>query len=266
MEMNIVNNNGKLVADSREVAKLTGKEHKELLRSIRQYIGILTGADLRPSDFFIPHYYQDAKKEQRPCFLITKRGCDMVANKMTGQKGVLFTAAYVTKFEEMEKDLQQPYKLPQTYKEALLQLVEKVEQNEQLQLENETMKPKALFAEAVESSRSSVLIGELSKIIRQNGVDIGQNRLFQWLRDNGYLIKQKGESFNLPTQRSMDQGLFEIKKRTINNPDGSIRTTRTPKVTGKGQVYFVNKFITERNRPAATGTAKKNTLLDYNMF
>ncbi len=105
------------------------------------------------------------------------------------------------------------------------------------------MKPKALFAEAVEASESSVLVGELAKIIQQNGVKIGPNKLFQWLRDNGYLIRKTGESFNLPTQRSMDLGLFEIKKRTMNNPDGSIRTTRTPKVTGKGQIYFVNKFI-----------------------
>ncbi len=113
------------------------------------------------------------------------------------------------------------------------------QQNEQIEL----MKPKALFAEAVETSKSSVLIGELSKILKQNGINIGQNRLFEWLRNNGYLIRQKGENYNLPTQRSMEQGLFEIKKRTINNPDGSIRTTRTPKVTGKGQVYFVNKFL-----------------------
>ena len=108
------------------------------------------------------------------------------------------------------------------------------------------MKPKALFADAVQTSESSVLVGELSKILRQNGIDIGQNRLFSWLRENGYLIKKKGESFNLPTQRSMDMGLFEIKKRTINNPDGSIRTTRTPKVTGKGQIYFVNKFLSQK--------------------
>ncbi|MGG1712506.1 phage antirepressor [Bacillus licheniformis] len=107
----------------------------------------------------------------------------------------------------------------------------------------ETMKPKALFADAVEASESSVLVGELAKILKQNGVDIGQNKLFKWLRENGYLIRKKGESFNLPTQRSMDMGLFEIKKSTIVNGDGSIRTTRTPKVTGKGQIYFVNKFI-----------------------
>lgn len=108
------------------------------------------------------------------------------------------------------------------------------------------LKPKALFAEAVETSRSSVLVGELAKIIKQNGVNIGQNRLFEWLRDNGFLIRQKGEAYNSPTQRSMEQGLFEIKKRTINNPDGSIRTTRTPKVTGKGQIYFVKKFLSQK--------------------
>ncbi|MBS2764018.1 phage antirepressor [Bacillus licheniformis] len=107
----------------------------------------------------------------------------------------------------------------------------------------ETMKPKALFADAVEASESSVLVGELAKILKQNGIEIGQNKLFKWLRENGYLIRKKGESFNLPTQRSMDMGLFEIKKSTIVNGDGSIRTTRTPKVTGKGQIYFVNKFI-----------------------
>ena len=108
------------------------------------------------------------------------------------------------------------------------------------------MKPKALFAEAVETSRSSILVGELAKILKQNGVDIGQNRLFEWLRENGYLIKQRGENYNLPTQYSMNLGLFEIKKRTVNNPDGTVRVTRTPKVTGKGQVYFINKFLKER--------------------
>lgn len=108
------------------------------------------------------------------------------------------------------------------------------------------LKPKALFADAVETSESSVLIGELAKILKQNGIEIGQNRLFAWLRENGFLIKKKGESYNLPTQRSMDMGLFEIKKRVINNPDGSIRTTRTPKVTGKGQIYFVNKFLNQQ--------------------
>ncbi|MCT4544597.1 MAG: phage antirepressor KilAC domain-containing protein [Vallitalea sp.] len=106
----------------------------------------------------------------------------------------------------------------------------------------EEMKPKVLFANAVETSKSSILVGELSKIIKQNGVYIGQNKLFKWLRDNNYLCK-KGEKYNLPTDKAMTMGLFEIKKTTINNPDGSIRTTRTTKVTGKGQQYFINKFL-----------------------
>ncbi|WP_331708897.1 phage antirepressor KilAC domain-containing protein [Enterococcus faecalis] len=117
---------------------------------------------------------------------------------------------------------------------------------EVLQLENESLKPKALFADAVDASKISILIGDLAKLIKQNGIDIGQNRLFQWLRDNGYLIARKGESYNMPTQRSLDLGIAEIKERTHNNPDGSIRISRTPKITGKGQIYFVNKFLHDK--------------------
>lgn len=109
----------------------------------------------------------------------------------------------------------------------------------------ETMKPKAIFADAVAASHTSILIGDLAKLISQNGVNIGQKRLFKWLRDNGYLIKRNGSDWNMPTQRSMEMKLFEVKESTINNPDGSIRINRTPKVTGKGQQYFVNKFLTE---------------------
>lgn len=109
----------------------------------------------------------------------------------------------------------------------------------------ETMKPKAIFADAVAASHTSILIGDLAKLISQNGVNIGQKRLFKWLRDKGYLIKREGSDRNMPTQRSMEMKLFEVKESTISNPDGSVRITRTPKVTGKGQQYFVNKFITE---------------------
>ena len=104
-------------------------------------------------------------------------------------------------------------------------------------------KPKVLFANTVATSKDSVLVGGLAKILKQNGVDIGANRLFEWLRQEGFLCKSKGENWNAPTQRSMEQGLFEIKVRTINNPDGSTKITRTPKVTGKGQIYFINKFL-----------------------
>lgn len=108
--------------------------------------------------------------------------------------------------------------------------------------ENKELKPKALFADAVSASDESILIGQLAKLIRQNGYEIGQNRLFEWMRENGYLIKS-GSRRNQPTQRAMDMGLFEVKERTISNPDGSTRITLTTKITGKGQVYFVNKFL-----------------------
>ena len=108
--------------------------------------------------------------------------------------------------------------------------------------ENKELKSKALFADAVSASDESILIGQLAKLIRQNGYEIGQNRLFEWMRENGYLIKS-GSRRNQPTQRAMDMGLFEVKERTISNPDGSTRITLTTKVTGKGQVYFVNKFL-----------------------
>lgn len=117
------------------------------------------------------------------------------------------------------------------------------EQNLLLQQEVETNKPKVLFADSVAGSDNSILVGELAKILKQNGVDIGQNRLFKWLRNNGYLIKKGGESYNLPTQKSMDLKILDIKKRIINNPDGSSKVSRTPKVTGKGQQYFINKFL-----------------------
>ena len=117
-----------------------------------------------------------------------------------------------------------------------------MEEKQGLIEENKELKPKALFADAVSASNESILIGQLAKLIRQNGYEIGQNRLFEWMRENEYLIK-KGERYNQPTQKSMDLGLFEVKERTITNPDGSTRITLTPKVTGKGQVYFINKFL-----------------------
>lgn len=113
-------------------------------------------------------------------------------------------------------------------------------QNQQKQIEAD--RPKTIFADAVSTSKTSILIGDLAKLICQNGYQIGQKRLFDWLRENGYLIKG-GTSRNMPMQRYLEQGLFEVKESTVNNPDGSVKITRTTKVTGKGQIYFVNKFL-----------------------
>jgi anti-repressor protein len=109
--------------------------------------------------------------------------------------------------------------------------------------DNERMKPKEIFADAVTASKDSILIGDLAKILKQKGIDIGQNRLFQKLRNNGYLIQRRGPSWNMSTQKSMEMGLFEVEERTITNPDGTTKIRKTTKVTGKGQQYFINKLL-----------------------
>lgn len=150
-------------------------------------------------------------------------------------------------FIQVEKDFNSP--------EKIMARALKIAENKLnvLQLENaeqkktiEEQKPKVLFATSVESAKNSVLLKDLAIVLKQNGVDIGQNRLFQKLRELGYLCKQKGENWNLPTQKSMDLGLFEVKKTTITKPTGETFVNTTPKVTGKGQVYFVKKFLNNK--------------------
>ena len=138
------------------------------------------------------------------------------------------------------------YMTPETIEKVLMNpdtIISLATQLKELQTKVEQDKPKVLFADAVAASHTSILIGDLAKLIRQNGVEVGQNRLFQWLRDNGYLIKRKGSDWNMPTQRSIEMGLLEIKESTHIDGNGCNVTTKTPKVTGKGQAYFVNKFL-----------------------
>lgn len=116
---------------------------------------------------------------------------------------------------------------------------------EALQLENAEMRPKALFADSVSASHTSILVGDLAKLIKQNGVEMGANRLFEWLRGNGFLIRRKGTDWNMPTQKSMDLELFEVKETVVSHSDGHTSINKTPKVTGKGQVYFVNKLVAQ---------------------
>lgn len=126
---------------------------------------------------------------------------------------------------------------------AFTTLKEEREKNILLQKDNERMKPKEIFADAVSASNTSILIGDLAKIIKQNGVDIGQKRLFIWMRENGYLIKRKGADWNSPTQKSMEMELFEVKETAVTHSDGHVSVNKTTKVTGKGQQYFINKFL-----------------------
>lgn len=144
-------------------------------------------------------------------------------------------------------DLEKAWNTPeQVFARALKMADEKInslkENNTRLIAENQRMKPKEIFADAVATSHTSILIGDLAKLICQNGYQIGQKRLFEWLRENNFLIKS-GSSKNMPQQRYVEQGLFEVKESNVQNPDGSVRITRTTKVTGKGQIYFVNKFL-----------------------
>ena len=134
--------------------------------------------------------------------------------------------------------------IPRTLPDALKAYASEIEAHNKTKALLEAQKPKVVFADAVNASHTSILVGELAKLLRQNGYSIGQNRLFERLRNDGYLIKS-GSSKNVPTQKSMDMGLFEIKETTIVNSDGTLRITKTPKVTGKGQIYFINRFMSE---------------------
>jgi phage antirepressor protein len=147
-------------------------------------------------------------------------------------------------FIQVEKDFNSPEKI---MARALLMADQKVHK---LEAQIEADRPKVLFADAVSASHTSILVGDLAKLISQNGFKIGANRLFSWLRDNGYLIKKRGASWNMPTQKSMELGLFEIKETNIQHADGHISINKTSKVTGKGQQYFINKFL---NQECLTG-------------
>lgn len=136
-------------------------------------------------------------------------------------------------------ELEKAWNSPEKVMARALDIAHKTIAN--LQIENEEMKPKALFADTVAASDSSILVGQEAKLISQSGCKMGQNRFFAWLRENGYLCS-KGENYNMPTQKSREMDSIEIKIRTVTNPDGSVRETKTPVITGKGQIYFINKF------------------------
>lgn len=231
---------GQKYLDSREVAEMVGKEHNKLLRDIRVYITQLNASKVGHTDFFTESQYTDKSNRQKPCYLVTKKGCEFIAHKLTGVKGTEFTAKYINRFHEMEDTIKT--QLPQGNDLIALAVIEAQKMIAERDKQIERMKPKEIFADAVSASKDAILIGDLAKLISQNGYRIGQNRLFDWLRNNGYLIKS-GSSRNRPMQRYVEQGLFEVKETAINMPNGNVRTALTTKVSGKGQQYFVNKFL-----------------------
>lgn len=147
-------------------------------------------------------------------------------------------------FIQLEKDWNSPEKvMARALDIAHKQLAQLKGENVKLLTENTANKPKVIFADAVSASERSILVGELAKLLRQNGVEIGQNRLFDWMRQNGFLIRRQGTDYNMPTQKAMEMGLFEIKETSVVHSAGNVTINKTPKVTGKGQVYFINRFF-----------------------
>lgn len=236
--------NQQVVTDSRNVAEHFGKRHDHVCRDIQNILGGLPKIGDTPKMFHEATYTNEQNGQSYPMYLMNRDGFSLLVMGFTGKKALEWKLKYINAFNEMERKLkeQAPAQLsPEEEMARGLLAAQKMIAEKDARIKELT--PKGIFADAVSASETSILIGDLAKLIKQNGVDMGQKRLFAWMRANGYLIKQKGHSYNLPTQRSMNAGWFEIKETTINNPDGSIRVTKTTKVTGKGQVYFVNLFL-----------------------
>lgn len=245
----VLEQNKELYVDSREVAEMVGKNHAHLTRDIQNYESvILQNPKLDSADFFIESTYKANNNNSYKHYLLTKKGCDMVANKMTGEKGILFTATYVDAFHEMEQALKsQPQLTTDSYMiadplERAKAWIKEEEQRQQLQMTVTELAPKAEFADAVSESVNTISIGFLAKLLKKNGVDTGRTKLFAWLRSNGYLIKS-GKDKNTPTQRALDLGIFDVKETVVINKWGNSVTSKTTSVTGKGQTYFIKKFL-----------------------
>lgn len=246
IQQNVVykTNKGTPVTDSLKVAQVFGRMHKNVIRSIRE---ILMSANLLANQqTFCKTSYRDTQGKEQPMYLMTREGFCALVMRWNGEKANQFKMAFIELFSRMEQAIRamQPTTpaIPQTFAEALRLAANQAEQIEAQQKQLEAQAPKVLFAQSVETSSSSILVGELAKLMKQNGVDIGEKRLFVWLRENEYLCSY-GSRYNQPTQKAMDLGLFEMKKTSITKPNGDVMVATTTKVTGKGQVYFINKFL-----------------------
>lgn len=225
---------------SLEIAEVTGREHKNVMRDIRNILE----QGVNQLNFELVEY-PDKKGELRPCYNITKKGCLILASGYDA----LLREKIINRWEELEtKERTGGFAVPQTFSQALMLAAKQQEQIEQQRktIEAKDKKiaedaPKVVFSDAVVGSKSSCLIGELAKILTQNGYKIGQNRLFDKLREEGYLGRS-GEYYNIPNQKYVEQGLFELKK-TTHSENGVMKSSVTPKVTGKGQQYFINKYL-----------------------
>lgn len=221
---------------SREISEMTGKLHKNIMQSIRNMEDAWEKVNGRKFQLV---EYTDAKGEKRPEYQLSKKECLYIATKFNDEA----RAILINRWEELET--QSKFQIPQSMSEALMLAAKQAEQLENQQKQLEEQKPKVLFAESVSQAYNSMLIRELAIILAQNGAEIGEKRLFDYLRSNGYLVRRDGKDRNTPTQRSIEMGLFTVAERTFNNSQGSF-IAKTTYVTGKGQQYFVNKFLSNQ--------------------
>lgn len=245
MEQKIVKvENNQIVTDSRTVAESFEKRHDHVLRDIENLKVSLPNF----GEMFFQTEMPDSSGRGRmyKTYLMNRDGFTLLAMGFTGSRAMQWKVRYIEAFNEMERELKERHKdsymIADPVERAKKWIEEETVRKEQA-AKIEEMTPKALFADSVSASKNTILIGELAKILRGNGINIGQNRLFQWMRENGYLINRKGSDWNMPTQRAMDLGLFKVKETVINHSDGTTSISKTVKVTGKGQTYFVNKFL-----------------------
>lgn len=238
------NRNGRDITTSLLVAEVFGKEHKNVLRDIME---MDCSPRFRELNFELSFYISQQNKEL-PMYELTKDGFSFLAMGYTGAKAAEFKERFINEFNRREMLLKSEDYILARSQEILTNRVKSLQ--EKVEQKNEIIKalePKAIFADSVTASKDSILVSELAKVLKQNGIEIGQNRLFAWLRQFGYLCS-KGEYYNQPTQKSMELGLFEIKKTTINRPNAEPIVSSTTKVTGKGQIYLVNKFVKSSNQ------------------
>ena len=235
--------NNQVVVNSRDVAEHFGKRRDHVLRDIEE---LIRKDPPKIGEMFHRVETPDSYGRMQKSYYMNRDGFSLLVMGFTGKEAIEWKLKYIEAFNEMEKKLKNPLALPNFSNpaEAARAWADEFEKRKQAEALNEANRPKVIFAEAVSTSKDGILVGMLAKLLHQNGVKIGQNRLFQWLRDKDYLMK-RGVDKNMPTQRSKELGLFDVKERVVGNPDGSIRLTRTPVVTGKGQVYFVQKFLSE---------------------
>lgn len=232
--------NNQVVVSSRQVAEKFGKEHRHVLESIRQILG----AENSAAKFFNENYVE-YRGQKFPIYLMNRDGFTLLAMGFTGKDALQWKMKYIAAFNEMETKLKNNVlALPDFTNpaEAARAWAEQFEKCNKAEQQLKAAEPKVIFADAVSASDTTILIGDLAKLIKQNGHAIGQKRLFQWLRENGFLIKRQGADYNSPTQYAMELGLFKIKETAITHSDGHVTVSKTVKVTGKGQQYFINKF------------------------